>query len=156
MIFFIFFFYALKDFFCFVNIRFFYLYNLEASFKGKVAFNVFCIFFCCSCTNNLDFSTRKSRLHDIRSIHCTFVSTSPDYCMKLINEKNNIFIFLKLVQDFLHSLFKLTTIFCTSNNCCKVERKNSFFKQFCRNFTCCNALGKSFYNSSLSYSRFAC
>ena len=37
------------------------------------------------------------------------------------NKENDVFIFLKLLHHFFHALFELTAIFCTCDNCCKVE-----------------------------------
>ena len=49
--------------------------------------------------------------------------------MKLIYEENYLRRFLQLVHHCLHTLFKLTPVFCASNKAGKVKRDDAFAKQ---------------------------
>ena len=75
--------------------------------------------------------------------------------MDLIDEKNNVLCLRDLLDNILHTLFKLTAVLGTGDERCERECYDTLILQHIRDAAFSNALGKPFRNGGLTDTRLA-
>ena len=75
--------------------------------------------------------------------------------MKLINEEDDVRVFLQFVQNSLHPLFKLSAVLCACYQRGQVEGYDTFAEKGTRYLTLDNTAGKAFSYSRLTNTGFA-
>ena len=66
--------------------------------------------------NALDFSAGKGGLEDVRGIDGPFCGAGADDCVQLIDEEEDISIFLDLIHHRFDALFELSAVFCAGDH----------------------------------------
>ena len=127
--------------------------RLEPSLQRSIFLQVFAVFLPCSCTDYLKFSSCQCRFQNIGRIDRTLRATSTDYCMKFINEEENISTPHCLTDKSFHSLFKLAAVFGAGYHSGKVYCNDLFAKHRLRHTSLFNSRRKPFRNRCLTHSR---
>ena len=133
----------------------FYYHLLETAFQGAILLNVLSIFIQGGGADTLYLSTRQSRLQHIGSIHRTGCGSCTYNSVNFVDEKDDIRIFLQLVDYRTDTFLKLSAILRSGHNRGHIEHHNTLFKEDTRNFLLHNAQCQSFYDSRFSDTRFA-
>ena len=97
-------------------------FNLsKTSIQCSILFNISMIFFVCSSTNTLELTSCKIRFQNISHITSTR-RTSIYNIVQLINENYDLtLVFNNLLDDFLYSFLKLTTILGSCNKVINIQ-----------------------------------
>ena len=94
-----------------IFIRFFYRDWLESSFQCRIFFNIFAVFHDRCGTDQLQFSSCKGRLQNIRRIHRSFCTTRTNDRMHFIQKQNDITCRLHLLNQTFHTFFEFSAVF---------------------------------------------
>ena len=101
--------YSFKNGYCFVNCRLVYRNRLETAFQCAVFFDMLAIFRECCRADNLQFTSRKRGLEDIRRVHRTVrVAARTHEIMHFVNEQHNVARVLNLIDKRLNTALKLS------------------------------------------------
>mmetsp|Transcript_18369 Transcript_18369/g.25481 ORF Transcript_18369/g.25481 Transcript_18369/m.25481 type:complete len:252 (-) Transcript_18369:655-1410(-) len=122
---------------------------LETTLQSFVSLDVFSVLINSCSTNTVEFTTSQCWLQEIRSIHRSLSSTSPNDRMHFVNEQNDFSItLLNFLKNSLETFFEFTTHTSTSHKCTKVEPNQTAWwlegiRDIPSNHTLCNALRNS-------------
>ena len=140
---------------CILNGWLIYQNRLETTLQCSILLNILTILIQCCCTDTVQFTSGKHRLKHISCIHRTVCLTGSDDRMKFIDKKNDLSVtVLHFFQNGFQTLLEFTTILRSCYQCSHIQRKDCLIFQTFRYISADDSLCKSFYNCSLTYTRF--
>ena len=145
-----------KDFNSLLCRWFFHCHRLESSFQCCIFFDIFTVFLQSSRSDKLNLASGKRRFQDIGRIQCSLRSTCSDDGMDFINEQQNSLMFFYFLDHILNAFLKFTSVFASRNHAGKIQHNKTLILHCIRNHSHNDALCKSLYNGSLTYSGFPC
>jgi len=137
------------------GIRFIHHHGLETAFQCLVLFEILLVFVQGSGTDAAEFTTGQGRLQDIGGIHRTFALAGTNEGMDFVDEENDVAFRLgHFVDDRFQSFLEFPLVLRACYQCTHVEREELLVLQIFRHITTEDSLGKTFYDSRLTRTRF--
>ncbi|CDC75919.1 putative uncharacterized protein [Candidatus Colimorpha enterica] len=119
--------------------------RLETSFKGGILFDILAGFVEGRCAYAVQLASCKHRLEQVAGIHCAVGLACADYCMKLIDEEDDLpFARFNFIQDGFQTLLEFAAVFCAGDECAHIKREYLAVLQIFRDIALDDTLGKSF------------
>ena len=109
-------FYVIENLHRLFRCRRFHQYFLESAFESTVFFNILAVFVKSGGADALQLAACKSWLEHVGSVERAVGVTSANNIMNLINENDDIRIFLQLIENRLHTFLKLSSVFRSCYN----------------------------------------
>mmetsp|Transcript_9273 Transcript_9273/g.18422 ORF Transcript_9273/g.18422 Transcript_9273/m.18422 type:complete len:435 (-) Transcript_9273:265-1569(-) len=126
---------------------------LETTLKSRILLNMLAILIQCGGSNALQLTSGQSWLENIGGINSSFSGSRSNESVNLINHKNNIIILLDLIHQFLQSFLKLSSVLGSCYKQTHIQCDHLLAFDSLWHIPTCDALSKSFGNSSFSDSR---
>ena len=129
--------------------------GLETALQSLILLEVLLILVEGSSTDGSQFTTSQRRFQNVGCIHGTFASTSTYQGMNLINKEDNLAVGVGyLFDDALQALLKFSLVFSTGYQRTHIERIELLVLQVLWYIATYDTLGKTFYDGSLTCTRF--
>ena len=138
-----------------LNRRLIYHYRLETPFQCRILLDILPVFIEGCCTDAMQFSSGQHGLEQISRIHCAVAFSGSDNRMQLVDEENDIAIAcLYFIENRFQTFLKLTTEFCTGNQCPHIQRKQPSVFQVIRYVSTDDSKCQSFCYGRFTHARF--
>ena len=144
---------AFDDFYTVFNGGLLHRDRLETTLKSRIFFDMLAVFRKGGGTDDLNFTTGKSRLEDVGGIHAAFGITCTDNGVNFINDENDVALTADFFNEALHAAFKLTAKLGACHKGCKVQQENLLILQLNGNTALSDALGKPLGNGRFANAR---
>ena len=136
--------------------RFVYHDGLETTFERLVFLEILLIFIECCCTYSTQFASCKGWLQNVGSIHCALSATCSDERVDFVDEENDVafsvgYLFDDTFQSFLELAFVLRACYQRTH----IQRVELLVFQVFWHVATYNTFCQTFYNGSLTRTRFA-
>ena len=128
-------------------------HRLEPTLQSRVTFNIFAVIILRSRTDNLQLTPSQTRFQNVRSINRTLSSTSTNHRVHLINEQHAVPSTLKLGDNLLKALLKLTTVLSTRNKRTHIQSHYPLTNKRVRHIALNNHVRKLLNNRRLTNTR---
>jgi len=137
---------VIEDFYCLFDCCGVNEHLLETAFQCAILLDMLAVLVKGCSANALNLTSCQCRLEHVCGIKRAAGSTCTHNGMYLVNKENDIFIFCQLIENSLHSLFKLSAVFRAGNNRCQVQCHNSFVEEYPRDISLGDPQRQSFCN----------
>ena len=131
------------------------VHRLEAAFKRSVLFNILAVLLERGRADHLDVAARERRLQDVRGVHRAFRVARTDDVVHLVNHEDDVAEPFDLVDQALHTAFKLAAELCACNERGQVKQVHFLVAHLERDAPLVDAHRQSLGHGSLADARLA-
>jgi len=123
---------------------------LEATFQRSVFFDALAVFIQRGGSDALEVAPGQCRFEHIGCIHGAGGVTSPNDGVDLVDEEDDVFVALQLIENGLHALFKLASVLGAGHHGGQVQRDHALVKEYPGDLSLNDAQGQAFNDGRLS------
>ena len=128
---------------------------LETTFQRTILFDVLAVFVQRGGADTLQFATGQCGFEEVGGIHAAGRVTSAYHRVQLVDEEDDIGVFLQFFEDGFHALLELSAVFGACHKSSHVKADNALMHERARHVTRRNLQRKSLSQSGFADTRLA-